>query len=203
VKSDPVIIPYTEINSGSPGVREGQILDGPVKDSEKTLPLRALLTRPVVVSVANYGVIGLLGIITEAVIPLVWSTSVQLGGLSMSPASIGLWMAGYGIMSGVIQFAAFPSIVRHFGPRRVFIASIFSFFPIFLMFPFQNMALRHSSRGLYPTTGLLILLQLLATVVAEMGFGKFLITYQLHRAQSLKWCGSIRCDIDVHILCGA
>jgi len=47
----------------------------------------------------------------------------------MSPASIGLWMAGYGIMSGVIQFVAFPSINGRFGPWRVFIASIFSFFP--------------------------------------------------------------------------
>ena len=201
MKSDPFIQPYTEVNSDIPG--EDQILDGSVKDSEKTLPLRALLTRPVVISVANYGVIGLLGIITEAVIPLVWSTSVRFGGLGMSPASIGLWMAGYGTMSGVVQLAAFPSIVRRFGPRNVFIASIFSFFPIYLMFPFQNLALRHSSRGLYPTTGLLILLQLSAILVVEMGFGKFFITYQLHRARSLKWCVSISCDIDVHILCGA
>ena len=167
------------VNSDLPRVGEGEILDGPVKDTEKPLPLRALLTRPVVVSVANYGIIGLLDIIAEAVIPLVWSTSVEYGGLGMSPASIGLWMAGYGFMNGVFQFIAFPPIVECFGPRRVFIASILFFFPLYIIFPFENLALRHSSRGLNSTTGLLMMLQLSSIAFADMGFGKFLRTCTL------------------------
>ncbi|KAH8993664.1 major facilitator superfamily transporter [Lactarius deliciosus] len=43
-----------------------------------------------VVTVANYCMIALLDMAAGALIPLVWSTSVELGGLSMSPASIGL-----------------------------------------------------------------------------------------------------------------
>ncbi|KAF8267047.1 major facilitator superfamily domain-containing protein [Lactarius quietus] len=124
-----------------PRVGEGEILDGRVKDKWKPLPLRALLTRPVVVSVANYGMIGLLDMVATALIPLVWSTSVEFGGLSMSPMSIGMWMAGYGLMNAVLQFVAFPPVVRFFGPRRVFIASILCFFPVYIMFPFENLAL--------------------------------------------------------------
>ncbi len=189
----------SEGNSDLPRVGEGEILDGSAKDTEEPLPLRALLTRPVVVSVANYGMFGLLNIAAGALIPLVWSTSVELGGLSMSPASIGLWMAGYGLMNGIVQFVAFPRIVGRFGPRRVFIASIVCFIPVYIMFPFENLALRHSSRGLNLETVLIIMLHLSATSFSDMGFGKLPRT--LHCTRSLKWCGSIRHDIFVHILC--
>jgi hypothetical protein len=163
--------PNAEVNSDFPRVGEGEILDGPAKDAKGPLPLRALLTRPVVISVANYGMIGLLDIIGEALIPLVWSTSVEFGGLGMSPASIGLWMAcGYGLMSCVFQLVAFPRIVRRFGPRRLFIASILGFFSVYIMFPFENMALRHSSPL---AAGLLIMLQLSAISFSDVGFGKF------------------------------
>ena len=123
------MISNTEDNPDQPLVEGGEIFSGPVKDSEKPLQLRAPLTRPVVVSVANYCVIGLLEMIAQAVMPLVWSTLVEFGGLGMNPASIGLWMAGYGFMNGVFQFFAFPRIVGHFGPRRIFIINILSFFP--------------------------------------------------------------------------
>ncbi|KAH9036525.1 MFS general substrate transporter [Lactarius pseudohatsudake] len=103
----------------------------PVKDTEEPVPLRALLTRPVVVSVANYGMIGMLDMTAGNFISLVWSTSVEFGGLSMGPASI-----------GVFQFVAFPRIVRRFGPRRVFIASIILFAPVYTLLPFENLVLR-------------------------------------------------------------
>ncbi|KAH8979733.1 MFS general substrate transporter [Lactarius akahatsu] len=127
--------------SCSPPLRE--ILDGPaMKDTEKPVPLRALLTRPVVVSVANYGMIGLFEMTAGVLIPLIWSTSVEFGGLGMSPASIGLWMAGYGVMNGIFQFIAFP----------------------------RNLALRHSSHGTSAVAGLLIILQLSAIALSDMGF---------------------------------
>jgi hypothetical protein len=87
---------------------------------EEPLPLRALLTRPVLVSVANYSVIALLDIAAGTLTPLVWSTSVEFGGLNMSPASIGLWISGYGFMYGIFQFVALPRFVERFGPGASF-----------------------------------------------------------------------------------
>jgi hypothetical protein len=136
------------------------------------LPLRALLTRPVVISVMNYCVIALLDSTAGTLIPLVWSSSVELGGLGMSPASIGLWVGGYGFINGIFQFVTFQRLVRRFGPRRIFITSVLCHFPFNAVFPLENMALRHSSRGLYPIAGLLIMLQLIATSFSSMGFGK-------------------------------
>jgi hypothetical protein len=114
----------------------------------------------------------LLDMTAGTLIPLVWSTSVEFGGLSMSPASIGLWMAGYGFLNGIFQFVAFPRIVGRFGPRRVFIASVLCFFPVYMMFPFENLALHHSSRGLNVAAALLIMLQLSVMSFSDMGFSK-------------------------------
>ncbi|KAF8268162.1 MFS general substrate transporter [Lactarius quietus] len=171
VNSDPDIEPNAEVSSDVPPVGEGETLDGPAKVNGRPLPLRALLTRPVVVSVANFGMIALLDTIAGTLISLIWSTAVEFGGLSMSPASIGLWTAGYGLMNCTFQFVAFPGFVRRYGPRRVFIASILCSFPICMMFPLENLALRDSSSGLNLVAGLLMVLQLSAASFATMGFG--------------------------------
>ncbi|KAI9452905.1 hypothetical protein BJY52DRAFT_1418548 [Lactarius psammicola] len=170
VNSDHIMKSNTVVNSDLPRVGAEDILDGSAKNTEEPVPLRALLTRPVVISVANYGMIALLNMSAGALIPLVWSTSVEFGGLGMSPASIGLWMGGYGFTNGIFQFVAFPRIVGRFGPRRVFITSIFFFFAVYSMFPIENLALRHSSRGLKSAAALFMVLHLLASSFSDMGF---------------------------------
>ncbi|KAH8993668.1 major facilitator superfamily domain-containing protein, partial [Lactarius deliciosus] len=168
VNSGPVMKPNTEANSDLPHVGEGELLD--VKETGRPLPLRALLTKPVVVSIANYCMISLLEIIAVTLIPLVWSTSVEFGGLGMSPASIGLWMTGYGFTNGIFQFVAFPHLIERLGPRRIFIASTLCFIPVYIMFPFENLALHDSFRGAGLTAGLLMILQLSAIGFSDMGF---------------------------------
>ena len=196
---DPVIKPITEVNLNLPRVGEGELLEGPAKDTENPLPLRTLLTRLVVVSIANYCMIGLLKIMGGSLILLVWSTSVEFGGLGMSPASIGLWIAGYGFLNGIFQFLAFPRIVGRFRPWRVFGPSTFCVSPIYTLLPFESLALRHSARDPKPAAALLIVLQLMMMCFSGMGFGKFPRTF--HCAWSLKWCESVSCDIYVHIFC--
>ncbi|KAH9036517.1 MFS general substrate transporter [Lactarius pseudohatsudake] len=152
-----------EGDSDRPQVAAGEISDGLAEGTAKPVPLRAVLTRPVVVSVANYGMTGMLDMTAGTLIP-------PFGGLSMNPASIGSWMAGYGLMNGVFQCIAFPHIVRRFGPRRVYIASIILFSLVYIMLPFENLVLRHSSHDLSPAVRLLIILQLSALTFSGMGF---------------------------------
>ncbi|KAH9005475.1 major facilitator superfamily domain-containing protein [Lactarius hatsudake] len=131
----------------------------PPKGLEKPPPLRSILTRPVLISVSSYAMLALLSTAAIALIPLVWSTSIELGGLGMSPASIGLWMSGYGCVNGIAQYAFFPRLVSRFGPRAVFLASV------------SNLALRHAASGIKVAEKLLITLQLSSLGIAEMGFG--------------------------------
>ncbi|KAF8265571.1 major facilitator superfamily domain-containing protein [Lactarius quietus] len=171
LNSSPFTKPNTEVNSHLPQAGEGELSGGSVKDTEKPLPLRALLTRPVITSVANYGMIGLIDIGALALIPLVWSMSIELGGISMSPASIGLWNTGCGLMDCIFQFVAFPRLISRFGPRTIFITSILCFFPVYIMFPFENLASRHSSHTTNLATVFLIVLQLSALSLSDMEFG--------------------------------
>ena len=201
---NPVTKPNTGAKSNLPCVGAGEILDGPTKDTEKPVPLRALLTRPVVVSVANFCMIALFDIITEALIPLAWSTSVEFGGLGMSPASVGLCMAGFGLLNGIFQFYAFPYFVARFGPRRVFIASTLCYLPIYLLFPFENLAMRHSGRGGRIVAGLLIILQLVAMTFSDMGFSESPGTpYSVLRTVTKVVRIPPRHDIHVLVLCRA
>jgi hypothetical protein len=156
-----------EVNSAIPRGGTCEVLEGLLKDEEKPLPLRSLFTRPVLTSVANYGMIGLLEMTVTTLLPLIWSTSVEFGGLSMSPVSIGLWMAGYGTLNGILQYIAFPRIVGRFGPRRIFITSIIAFVPIYLMFPFENLTLRTGSGA---CLWVFIVLQLGSISISDMGF---------------------------------
>lgn len=140
--------------------------------TEQPLPLRSLLTRPVVISITNYGTLALLEVAASVLLPLVWSTAIDLGGLGLSPASIGLWMSAYGCVSAVSQFAFFPRVVARFGPGRVVFASAGAFGLIYALFPFENLLARSmvSVAAVWP----LIVLQLVSMAVSDMGFSKLL-----------------------------
>ncbi|KAH9005452.1 MFS general substrate transporter [Lactarius hatsudake] len=115
-------------NSDSPQREAGDSpdLDMSSNGSDKPLPLRSVLTRPVVVTIANYALFAMLSAGAGVYIPLVWSTPVEYGGLNLDPASIGLGLSVYGGMGGFFQFVFFSHFVSRFGLRRVFVLSIAS-----------------------------------------------------------------------------
>jgi hypothetical protein len=138
--------------------------------AEQPLPLRSLLTRPVVISITNYATLALLEIAASVLLPLVWSTAIEYGGLGLTPASIGLWMSAYGCVSAVSQFAFFPPVVARFGPGRLVFASVGAFGLLYALFPFENMLARGTATAaaVWP----LIVLQLLSMAVSDMGFSE-------------------------------
>ena len=140
--------------------------------ADKPPPLRAVLTRPVLISISCYAMLALLLKASVALIPLVWSTSVELGGLGMSPASIGLWMSWYGCIGGIVQYGFFPPLVSRFGPRSVVLTSVSMCALIFAVFPFENLAHRCASSGPQLVERLLIILQLSSFGIAEMGYSE-------------------------------
>ncbi|KAH9039481.1 MFS general substrate transporter [Lactarius deliciosus] len=159
-------------NSNTPQGEAGDSpdLDMPRNEPEKPLPLRAVLTRPVVVTVANTAMLALLNAVVESYIPLVWSTPVEYGGLNLSPASIGLWQSLYGGMNGIFQFIFFSRFVSRFGLRRVFVFSIISCAVVYSILPFENLAAVLGG-GPNPVVWLLIILQLSSLCIFDMGYG--------------------------------
>ncbi|KAH9169240.1 MFS general substrate transporter [Lactarius sanguifluus] len=137
-------------------------------ESDKPLPLRSVLTKPVVTTVVNYGMTALLNAVAMSYIPLVWSTPVEYGGLDLSPASIGLWLAVYGGIGGFFQFVFFSRFVSRFGLRRVFVFSIASCAVIYTLFPIENLVMARG--GPNPVVWLLIILQMSSLCVFDMGY---------------------------------
>ena len=169
--------PLTELRlsdaSGEEPACIGHVL--PPKDKEKPPPLRSILTRPVIISISSYGMLALLVKAAVALIPLVWSTPVELGGLGLSPASIGLWISGFGWMNGIFQYVCFSPLMSRFGPRSVFLTSVLTCALIYALFPFENLALRHASSGSKVAEKLFIILQLSSLGIGEMGFSKSIL----------------------------
>jgi len=160
-------------NSDRIGEESGDGLDVHLEDAQKPLPLRSVLTRPVLISIANNAMITLLEGVSVALIPLIWSTSIEFGGLNFSPGSIGIWLSLYGCMDGIFQFAVSPRIFEHFGAGYAFMASIAVCAVIYTMFPFENLVLRHSVGGPNVVLWLLIVLQLSSFSINKMGFSEF------------------------------
>jgi hypothetical protein len=131
-----------------------------------------LLTKPVMMSISNYAMLALLDMAAMVLIPLVWSTPIEFGGLNLSPTSIGLWLSAYGCLNGVLQFALFPSVVGRLGPGRVVLASIAAYVIIYTMFSFENLAARGG--GTNGVVWLFVIVQLASICITDMGFSEFL-----------------------------
>ncbi|KAH9005453.1 MFS general substrate transporter [Lactarius hatsudake] len=147
-------------------------LDMQSNEPEKPPPLRSVLTKPVIVTVANYAMLAFLDTVVSSYIPLVWSTPVEYGGLNLDPASIGLWLSLYGGMGGIFQFAFFSRLISRFGSRRVFVFSVISCAVIYAIFPFENLVVM-ASGGPNMAVWMLIILQLLSLCIFNMGWCMF------------------------------
>jgi hypothetical protein len=161
-------------HSGTPQEesRDSPDLDmAPNEADRPPLPLRSLLTKPVVVTIANQAMLSLINAVAMSYIPLVWSTPVEYGGLSMSPASIGVGLSVYGSIGGVFQVSLFSHFVSHFGLRRVFLSAIIAGAVIYVVFPFENLAMV-AGGGQNLIVWLLIILQMFSLCVFDMGYSK-------------------------------
>jgi len=107
-------------------------------EAEKPLPLRALLTRRVIIAAGNYASLSLVDISFRAIQPVFLSTPIHHGGLGLPPATIGKLMSIYGILNGVFQVFFFARITNRWGSKKVFIGGIASGIPAFALFPVIN-----------------------------------------------------------------
>lgn len=148
--------------------------DGPKSASSPTrdgpVPLRDLLTYPVVLSVANYVCLAFLGIAFSALFPLFLAMPLEIGGLGLDPPLIGLVIGSYGAGGAIFQGFFFSKAVRYFGERRIFIACISTFLPVFCLLPAMNMAARAYGQTSTPVCALGLVV-LVTMAVNDMAYG--------------------------------
>ncbi|KAL0063438.1 hypothetical protein AAF712_009642 [Marasmius tenuissimus] len=134
------------------------------------LPLRDLLVWPVVISISNYVSLAFLNIAFNALLPLFLAMPISIGGLGLSPPTIGYIMGGYGGGSGIFQFFYFAKIMRWFGERRMFLNGISTFVVMFALMPMCNVMARANGGVDGWCWGIIGLIILLA-VVMDMAYG--------------------------------
>jgi len=123
-----------------------------------------------VLSIANYHWLAFLDVALLALHPLFFATPIRLGGLGMSPATIGLCLGGFGILDGVAHGLFFPKVIRRAGLKKLFLTSVFCFIPMFAIFPVVN----HFAQkwGLSPAVWALIVFHFVISCATEMAFGR-------------------------------
>ncbi|EIW83691.1 MFS general substrate transporter [Coniophora puteana RWD-64-598 SS2] len=140
---------------------------------EEPIPMRSLLTPPVFVCVANYGMLATLEIAYYSIQPLFYSTPLEFGGLDLSTRTIGLWMGLFGIANGLVQAFFFAPIVQWIGPKKLFCAAIVADVVIFTMYPIISVTAQRE--GVSPLVWAMMTVQLLLAVVQDMGYGCILM----------------------------
>lgn len=128
-----------------------------------------LFTRPVILAIASYGTLSFLEMSTRIFLPLVYTTSIRLGGLGFDPELMGICIAVWGIICGVLQLTAFDPILKSLGLRRTFITLVFCLVPSFLLFPING--IRTQNKGIDFVLWVLVLVQMLCLTGVMMSYG--------------------------------
>ncbi len=74
----------------------------------------------------------------EVLMPLMYSTSISIGGLGLNPYQIGWIMFAWGTVNAVLQIFLTSMLIRTLGARRAFITSCFFLLAAFAAFSFES-----------------------------------------------------------------
>ncbi|KAF4604463.1 hypothetical protein EYR40_003237 [Pleurotus pulmonarius] len=147
----------------------------PAKPSSGPLPLRALLTKPVLTATASYSALALVDIAYRAIQPLFLSTPIALGGLGWPPSTIGRLLATWGILNGLFTACFFARIHNRWGTKTIFIWGMSSAIPVFALFPVINCAARRAGEGDGAVVLALTLLQVVISMGLSLSYGAIFI----------------------------
>lgn len=151
-------------------IRPSRIREGPV-------PIRDLLVFPILISVTNYVALAFLNISLNALQPLFFAMPVDIGGLGLSPPTIGYILGACGAASGVFQVFFFARIVRRFGVKNIFFAGMSAFLPIFALFPIMSILTQRV--GFSHIIWFLLASLLALSAVMDMAYGEYYFEYEI------------------------
>ncbi|CDO77007.1 hypothetical protein BN946_scf184298.g34 [Trametes cinnabarina] len=138
--------------------------------TDDTVSLRTILIPRVLYPILNYGFVALIDQAATVLVPLMYSTSIDLGGLGFDPFTIGVIQGVGGFVGGLIQIFTFPYMHRKFGSKRLYICSYCMYLVIFVAFPLNSFVTKRAGRVGAATWGVLAV-QWTAYVVSYMTWG--------------------------------
>ena len=139
--------PLLETN-GVPGSRAYETLPPASVEYEPTpVPkLSDAFIRPIMLAVMCNGFLAFIDMCHFSLLPLMWSTSIPLGGLGLDPLHIGATLGTFGFVNATIQINCMGPLLRRFGVVRVFRTSVCSLLLCFTMYPLMSHFARDAGR---------------------------------------------------------
>jgi len=98
-------------------------------------PFRAILIPRVLIPITNYGFLAFLDQSLLVLLPLIYSTPLHLGGLGLSPSTIGTILGVWGVINGIFQITCFAWVRRNLGHRNCYMLGIICLGVCFALFP--------------------------------------------------------------------
>lgn len=136
-----------------------------VHPKKESTSLRSLLLRPVLLAVINYGLLAILEISFQVLLPIFLATS-----LHYTPSSIGLVLGIMGLVNGIVQITCFVPLHRRFGSGNLFTLGLLSFVAIFATYPFILRAFVNNGGQLGVSGYALLGLQMVLCPIEQMSF---------------------------------
>ncbi|KAF8810044.1 member of major facilitator superfamily multidrug-resistance, DHA1 sub-family [Phlegmacium glaucopus] len=137
--------------------------------NEEPVPLKHLLNFRVLLPVTSYVCLASLHASSNAVQPLFLAMPVDIGGLDLTPRSVGFILGTYGIANSIFQIVMLGRLVRRFGVKTIFVTSISAFIPIYTLSPVMNLLVRRN--GFSYVVWIVLGCQLSSSLVMELGYG--------------------------------
>jgi hypothetical protein len=122
----------------------------------------------VVLTISTYAIHAFLEICNFALVPLMYTTPIEFGGLGFDPTQMATCLAISGVMTGILPFFFFHRVVKSIGLRRSLLIFISGLVPAFLFFPINGTRAQHA--GMDAVTWTLVLVHMLTLAGIDMAY---------------------------------
>lgn len=136
----------------------------------------SVLTGPLLVVFLNHIFLTFLDMSHNVLIPLMYSTSVSLGGLGLDPFHIGAILGAFGCVNSVVQARFLGRFIRKFGAKRVYSIGFSSLFFCYFMYPITSYFARRAG-AVDGYVAMCIFIQLAFQTMIYMAYGKSPTSY--------------------------
>ena len=129
-------------------------------------------TSSVMIPIANYGTLALVEMGFFVLLPLFYSSPIEIGGLGFSPHIIGTFLAIFGLVDGIVQASFAAKLIEWFGPKKVFCSAVLWYYPLILLFPIMSAVVTAQGR-VRPIIWILLVIQLVFMVLMDLSYSTF------------------------------
>ncbi|KAG5352289.1 hypothetical protein C0989_002959 [Termitomyces sp. Mn162] len=134
-------------------------------------PLLSLLTPPVQLTLLIHGFMSFSEMSLQVLQPLIYSTSISLGGLGFDPKRIGLIMGTWGVVNIFFTLTCVPMLLQKFGARKIQILTHLSFASTLALYPILSYLVRRAG-GADALVWAVMIIQLTFALITSASYGK-------------------------------